>query len=399
MSLTLNPTVESYSSILGGTAVSVLYNSQSRKVRAAPRLVQRPSRAWETCKYPNHRGVKEMFSFEKKLLILALLCWTALAVLPRLSEGAAFEAVKAGFGAISGIQAPLWVAKEARLFEKQGLEVELVYIPGGPRALMALLGGSIQFLNYSAIPTMTAALRGAEAVILGSAVNRPDHSLIVRPGIRNVQDLRGKTIGLSSLGSLTDILLTEALRHEGLSEREVKIVAVGGLAERLGALQIGRIDGAMLLGAQMRAATKLGFKELIKFSKLPFEVSLSSLISARSFALKQPEITFKFLRAWAEGIFVFKSNRGLGLNVLRKYTGIEDRELLEDSYNQDKELIELEPLPSISAVKSMLGILARNQPEAVNADPHRFVEMKFMTEMKKGGFFEEMKRQYPGAKN
>ena len=340
-----------------------------------------------------------MFSFEKKALILALLCWTALAALPRLSEGAAFEALKAGFGAISGIQAPLWVAKEARLFEKQGLEVELVYIPGGPRALMALLGGSIQFLNYSAIPTMTAALRGAEAVILGSSINRPDHSLIVKPGIRSVQELRGKTIGLSSLGSLTDIVLTGALRHEGLSEREVKIVAVGGLAERLGALQIGRIDGAMLLGAQMRAATKLGFKELIKFSKLPFEVSLSSLISARSFALKQPEITFKFLRAWAEGIFVFKSNRGLGLNVLRKYTGIEDRELLEESYTQDKELIELEPLPSISAVKSMLGILARSQPEAVNADPHRFVEMKFMTEMKKGGFFEELKRQYPMAKN
>jgi NitT/TauT family transport system substrate-binding protein len=340
-----------------------------------------------------------MFSFEKKALILALLCGTTLAALPRLSEGAAFEALKAGFGSISGNQAPLWVAKEARLFEKQGLEVELVYIPGGPRALMALLGGSIQFLNYSAIPTMTAALRGADSVILGSSINRPDHSLIVKPGIRSVQELRGKTIGLSSLGSLTDILLTGALRLNGLSEREVKIVAVGGLAERVGALQVGRIDGAMLLGAQMLAATKLGFKELISFSKLPFEVSLSALISARSFVVKQPETTFKFLRAWAEGIFIFKSNRELSLDVLRKYTRIEDRELLEDSYNRDRDLIELEPLPSLSAVKSMLGILARSQPEAVNADPHRFVEMKFMTEMKKGGFFEEMKRQYPLAKN
>ena len=176
-------------------------------------------------------------------------------------------------------------------------------------------------------------------------------------------------------------------------------MAVGGLAERLGALQIGRIDGAMLLGAQMRAATKLGFKELIKFSKLPFEVSLSTIISARSFALKQPGITFKFLRAWTEGVFVYKSNRELSVEVLRKYTRIEDRELLEDSYNQDKELMELEPLPSISAVKSMLGILARTQPEAVNADPQRFVEMKFMSELKKIGFFEEMKRQYPMGKN
>ena len=340
-----------------------------------------------------------MFPSEKAAPILALLFGAVLLALPRVSGAAALESVKVGFGSISGNQAPLWIAKEARLFEKQGLDVELVYIPGGSRALMALLGGSIQFLNYSAIPTMTAALRGADSVILGSSINRPDHSLIVKPGIRSVQELRGKTIGLSSLGSLTDILLTGALRLEGLSEREVKIVAVGGLAERVGALQIGRIDGAMLLGAQMRAATKLGFKELINFSKLPFEVSLSALISARSFVLKQPEFTFKFLRAWAEGIFIFKSNRELSLDVLRKYTRIEDRELLEDSYNRDRDLIELEPLPSISAVKSMLGILARNQPEALNADPHRFVEMKFMTELKKSGFFEEMKRQYPMAKN
>ena len=73
-----------------------------------------------------------MFSFEKKVLIFALFFWTALAVLPMLSEGADFEALKAGFGSISGNQAPLWIAKEARLFGKQGLEVELVYIPGGP---------------------------------------------------------------------------------------------------------------------------------------------------------------------------------------------------------------------------------------------------------------------------
>jgi len=336
---------------------------------------------------------------EKLALILALLFGAVLAALPSVSGGATFEGVNVGFGAISGNQAPLWIAKEVRLFEKQGLDVELVYIPGGSRALMALLGGSIQFLKFSAIPTITAALRGAEAVIVGSSINRPDHSLIVRPGIRSVQDLRGKTIGLSSLGSLTDILLTGALRLEGLSEREVKIVAVGGLPERLGALQIGRIDGAMLAGAQMRAASKLGFKELIKFSKLPIEVSISALTCTRSFVLKQPEITFKFLRAWAEGTFVFKSNRELSLDVLRKYTKIEDRELLEDSYNRDRDLIELEPLPSISAVKSMLGILARNQPEALNADPHRFVEMKFMTELKKSGFFEEMKRRYPMAKN
>ncbi len=84
-----------------------------------------------------------------------------------------------------------------------------------------------------------------------------------------------------------------------------------------------------------------------------------------------------------------KSNRELSIGVLRKYTRIEDRELLEDSYNRDRDLIELEPLPSLSAVKSMLGILARSQPEAVNADPHRFVEMKFMTELKKGGFLKK----------
>jgi ABC-type nitrate/sulfonate/bicarbonate transport system substrate-binding protein len=170
---------------------------------------------------------------------------------------------------------------------------------------MALLGGSIQFLNYSAIPTMTAVLRGADSVILGSSINRPDHSLIVKPGIRSVQELRGKTIGLSSLGSLTDILLTGALKLNGLSEHEVKIVAVGGLAERVGALQVGRIDGAMLLGAQMQA-TKLGFKELVNFSKLPLRYR-----SQPDLCAPIPSISLRSRSVSYDRIFIFKSNREL----------------------------------------------------------------------------------------
>src|SRR5574342_966629 len=119
----------------------------------------------------------DMFSCKNLASMIALLLGAVLVAFSCASGAAVLEVVNVGFGSISGNQAPLWVAKERRLFEKQGLQVELVYIPGGPRALMALVGGSIQFLNYSAIPTMTAALRGAEAVILGSSINKPDHSL------------------------------------------------------------------------------------------------------------------------------------------------------------------------------------------------------------------------------
>ncbi|HWH79982.1 MAG TPA: hypothetical protein VNT76_21520, partial [Candidatus Binatus sp.] len=90
----------------------------------------------------------------------------------------AAERINASYGAISGSMAPIWVAKEARLFDKQGLDLNLVYIPGGPRSIMSLIGNSVQFVNHSGMPALEAYQRGADTVMIASSMNQLEHAVM-----------------------------------------------------------------------------------------------------------------------------------------------------------------------------------------------------------------------------
>jgi len=152
---------------------------------------------------------------------------------------ATLEKVNASYGAISGSMLPIWVAKEARLFEKHGLDLNLVYISGGPRSIMSLIGGSVQFVNHSGMPALEAYQRGADTAMIASPMNQLEHSLVVQKNITSVEQLRGKILGMSTSGSLTDILLREGLRLNGISDKDVTIIPVGDLGARLSGLQTG----------------------------------------------------------------------------------------------------------------------------------------------------------------
>ena len=314
-------------------------------------------------------------------------------------EGAGSDKLNVGWGSISGTQAGLWVAKEKGLFEKQGLDVTLIYIPGGPRPVMAMLGGTIQLLSFSSLPSFEAYLKGADTVIIGSTLNHLEHFMVVHPSIRQVEDLRGKTIGIGSLGSLTDVALREALRLNNLSERDVTVLPAGDLTARLVGLRTGTIHGTLLVPFQATAAVKMGFKKLIDFSKLPIEVSVGSILSTRAYVLRNQDSILRFLKAWTEGIYIFKSNREAGFYVMKKYARIDDPEDLETLYAYYQNLISTKPFPSVATVKSMLQILTRLRPTPQERNPEVFVEARFMSELERAGFFDEMSRQYPTAKN
>ncbi|MEO6163223.1 MAG: ABC transporter substrate-binding protein [Candidatus Binatia bacterium] len=205
--------------------------------------------------------MKHLFSLPFALLLLSSL--------PRTAPAAALKKINASYGAISGSMAPIWIAKEAKLFEKHGLDLNLVYIPGGPRSIMSLLGASVQFVNHSGMPALEAYQRGADTALIASPLNESEHSLVVQKNITATEQLRGKVLGMSAVGSLTDILLREGLRLNGIAEKDVTILAVGDLGARLSNLQTGRVHGAIVAGVQTLSAIKLGFRQLIDYSKLP----------------------------------------------------------------------------------------------------------------------------------
>src|SRR5207253_10283408 len=147
------------------------------------------------------------------------------------------QSLKIPFAALSPNYAPLWIADQAGFFKKYGLDAQLVYISAGSVIIPAILSGQVEIANMGSAPALTAWARGAELVSLGVASNRLLHVVMTSAAIKTPEELKGKKIGSDRYGSLSDLILREALRHFNLApDRDVAVIQTGGLPERLGAL-------------------------------------------------------------------------------------------------------------------------------------------------------------------
>jgi len=252
----------------------------------------------------------------------------------------------------------------------------------------------VQFVNHSGMPALEAYQRGADTALIASPMNQLEHSLVVQKNITSVEQLRGKILGMSTAGSLTDVLLREGLRLNGIPEKDVTILPVGDLGARLSALQTGRLHGVIVAGVQTLSATKMGFKQLIDFSKLPIEISGSGILVRRAYVMKNQETTLKFLKAWIEGIYLLKAKPEFGLGVLKKYVATQDTEVLNTIYGHYKDKLDTKPTPLGRVAKSMFYLLSRTNPEIPGGNPEGFVDGRFISQLEGSGFFDEMNRQY-----
>src|SRR5918992_1499768 len=140
-----------------------------------------------------------------------------------------------------------WLAKEAKLFEKNGLDVETVLLRGSGQTSQAMVSGSLFASSVASPAVMLANLNGADLANVAHGIAAQGSKLLGKPEIRKVEDLRGKKIGISSLGSAGDLLFGYVLRKNGIdTNRDVYWLAVGNTGERLQALLNGSVDAADL---------------------------------------------------------------------------------------------------------------------------------------------------------
>src|SRR5690348_26943 len=139
----------------------------------------------------------------------------------------AAEKIVVDYGGVSGFQAASWVGKDLKLFEKHGLDVEVIMITGGARSTAALLGGSTQFGTGSATAPLLAIARGSDIKILAASYNKFPYAFVVRPEIRSPKELRGKKISILNYGGSNDLALQLALREWGIKQQELNVI-IGG---------------------------------------------------------------------------------------------------------------------------------------------------------------------------
>ena len=314
------------------------------------------------------------------LLVLGFLCFSV--------NPAHGQPLKVPYVSVSPNPAPVWIAHEAGLFKKNNLEVELVYIPGGTVIIQTMLSGEVKVANMAPPAAIGAWAKGTDLALIGTGVNRLLETVMTSTEIKRPEDLKGKRIGISRYGSLTDIILREGLRQYKLNpEKDVVILQIGGEGPRLAALKSGAVDGAMLSGDQRFQAEKLAFHVLIDFSKLPIDYPINGMVARRDFIGGQRDPLKRFGKAWAEGIKIVKTDKDFTLRILKKYLRVEDREILDKSYEQYKPVFATVPYPERKGVAFALNRLSETSPETGKLKAEDFTEGSIIAELESEGFF------------
>ncbi len=297
------------------------------------------------------------------------------------------------FSAIGGAQTIAWLTHEGGYFKKNGLDAELIYVSAGGKAVSAIIAGEAQAGIVAGQALVLARLAGSDVVSIASHTPTLVMSLMSQKDITAGSQLKGKTIAVTRIGSSTHMGLVFALKHFGLSEKDVQVIQIGGVPEIVAALQTGKIAAGMITPPNNFVAVKLGLRELLDVSRLQVPVDQGVLITTERFAGERPEQVRAIVKAYVEAIHRAKTDKAFTLKVLEKYTRIADPDMLEGTYasfidrNMDRA-----PYPSPAAVKTVFDAIAPTVPKARGANPAEFVDRRWIEELDKSGFIKKLDR-------
>jgi ABC-type nitrate/sulfonate/bicarbonate transport system substrate-binding protein len=299
----------------------------------------------------------------------------------------AAEKVVADFGGVSGFQSASWVAKDLKLFDKYGLNVDLVMITGGARSVAALLGGSTQFATGSGTAPLQAYARGSDVTILAASYNKFPYAFVVKPDIRSPNDLRGKKIGILNFGGSNDIALQLALKEWGIRQQEVNVMIGGDAPTRLLSLTVGNLDATILSPPHLLMAVKAGYRVLADMGEMRANFSQSTLYVRRGYMRENRDVVKRFVKAYSEAVHVIKTDRERTVNVFAKRMRLDDRQILNETYNYFAPRFSFPPRVDLQGIKDTLDFYAATSSEMKGRKPEEFVDHSLIDELEKEGFF------------
>ena len=294
-------------------------------------------------------------------------------------------ATRIAFTTTGAIQAPFFLAKETGLFKKHGLDVEAIYAPGNI-AMRALAAGEVDVIGGSGAFPIVASLQGLDNVIIAASQKFLDYQLLVLPRLEKPTDLIGKKLGISTFGTASDFALRDILLQVGIDPAKVAIVQIGDTSTRLASLLSGNIDGTILNPPTSFMARKKGLRILLDSSELRMPYIGGAAITRRQVIKDSPAKLQRFMRAYIEASYIFKSNKEVSLSILEKYTRLGDREILGETYSYYVTQFPLLPYPSREGILAVLKSVASRIPSATDAQPESFIDTRFIAELERDGF-------------
>src|SRR5262245_39104253 len=301
----------------------------------------------------------------------------------------------AGFATIGQGAGPMMVTWKAGLFQKHGLDIDKPRIMGGAKGVVrGLMSREIQFGNLAAPAPLRANVKGeADLVFLTGGINQ--QFVMGRPGLDRREQLAGKKIGFVGDGGLNDALVKFVIQKvaaEGIKGLHEEVVSAGGDKE-LAALLNGQCDAIVITPPESIDAQRKGCKYLVDFAEYGLNYALGGIAARRDYVEQNPEITRKFIKAYVEGMNCYRTDREFTVGVQAEYSGIVDRSVAEETYDLTQPGMPSVPYPVVSSLQILLDFMAKELPEAKNADARRFVDDRFIRELDESGFIASLSNQ------
>ena len=285
-----------------------------------------------------------------------------------------------------------WIAQEAGLFKKYNLDFNLVFISSSSIVTAALLGGDAEMTITGGVGNVAAYIRGStDVVFIGGIKNTMTQTLVAGGNIKKPEDLKGKKIGVSRIGGNSHYFTIQALRRFGMdASRDVQFIQTGGDPETFAAFVSGSIDVANLTPPTDAQAIAKGYHYVIYGPDLKIPYAATAFVTKRSVIAKRPQVIGNFMRAMAETAKLMHTDREFVYKVLAKYLRVTDRNVLDSAYNSEIKVLEPRLVIKPESLQAILDELSMNDPRAKKVKPQEMIDTRYLDEMEKTGFFDQL---------
>jgi NitT/TauT family transport system substrate-binding protein len=314
------------------------------------------------------------------------------ALLVFVASAAAAEKINTAYISVSpGSSSVIWVAKDARIFEKHGLDATIIFISGSVRGIQAILAGEIPIGEGGGPGLASARLAGADVVAIAGNVNVLPYYLVAQPGIKRAEDLRGKIGGNHIAGTTAEFALRVGLKKLGLDPlKDVNLRVIGGTMDRMIALQKGIVNFTVATEPGKAMAEKLGFPTIVDLAAMQIPFPQNGVYTSTRFIREHPDTVRRYMRAYVEAIHFYKTRKEETIRISQKYSRLEDRKAQEETWEWHTKYIPSAPYPPIDGYQLILQDMAEKNPKAAQANAKDYVDLRFIKELEDSGFIKSL---------
>lgn len=316
------------------------------------------------------------------LFVELLLCLAALGAVARPSSAA--DKLRVSNCYIGGAILPLWLAKDAGFYAREGLDVEQIWIQGNP-SVASLVSGEIDLVYCIPHNVIGAIAGGADLQFIASIYNRMQYRIVAAPGIDKVEQLKGKLLGIARIHDVSHFYVRLALKKFSMNvDQDVRVISTGGQADRTLALKNGRVAATILNPAYAMSLEKDGFKTILDIESLNFPVVGNMSAVRRQLLKERRPVAVRFVRALAASMKKIQDDPELSKKVLAKYLRLQDRALIEENYRFNSGKF-LEPFPTIpmDGLRYAIDSLAPTVPAAKHLRAEAIADLGIMADAAK----------------